>query len=84
MRRLLFILGILAGLALALYAGWRVERWRDLESDKRLGTGSLPPGRGLALSDCRLPDLGEQRRLGRVVHERWDRRCAGGERLSGL
>jgi predicted alpha/beta superfamily hydrolase len=36
MTRLVFILGLVAALALALYAGWRVHRWRQTEEERRL------------------------------------------------
>jgi hypothetical protein len=51
MTRLVFLLGILAGLALALYAGCRVHRWRDAQEEQRLRKADeflSPPSRGAA------------------------------------
>jgi hypothetical protein len=78
MRRALFILGILAGLALALHAGWRVERWRDAEEEKRLRERHTLSDHGKVLSDSHFPVFGEERSV------RADPPSAGGERSPGL
>jgi predicted alpha/beta superfamily hydrolase len=36
MKRLTFVLGIIAAFSLALYAGWRLHQWRQSEAEQRL------------------------------------------------
>ncbi len=36
MKRLVFVLGIIAAGVVVLYAGWRLQRWREAEEEKRL------------------------------------------------
>jgi predicted alpha/beta superfamily hydrolase len=63
MARLAFILGLVSALALALYAGWRVHRWRQTEEEKRLRKIHTLTGNVWTYPDFYSDTLGGKRRV---------------------